>query len=133
MDTSTDNTTPASNKRTRFSDASDSDSSNSKDTKKDTPKKLLFALIRGSLASLPADLKEIHEKTSFGYIKILLKFNGKESMLKNLNGIDSQIPSSARLKFKIKGSKNASTTEEFKQLEIETERIVEEMRKKLKH
>ena len=85
MDTSTDNTTSDPNKRTRFSDASDSNSSNSKDTKKDTPKKLLFALIRGYLASLPAALKEIHEKTSFGYIQILLKINSKEATLKKLN------------------------------------------------
>ena len=60
MNTSTDTTTPATNKRTRFSDATDSDSSQTKDAQTETPKKLLFALIRGSLASLPADLKEIH-------------------------------------------------------------------------
>ena len=132
MDTSTDTTTQAINKRTRFSDANDSDSSQAKDTKPDTPKKLLFALIRGSLASLPADLKEIHEKTSFGYMKILLKLQSKEAMLKKLNEIDSKITSSARIKFDIKGSKNARATEDFKQLETDTERIVEEIQKKLK-
>ena len=126
MDTSTETTT---NKRTRFSDATETESSQ---PKYEAPKKLLFSLIRGSLSSLPPNLTLILEKTSFAYIKLLLKLANKDKMLQKLNTDDAKIPSGARLKFELKGSSDARKHPDFIALADETETIVEQCRQMLK-
>ena len=80
MDSSTEISTTAT-KRTRFSS---DDSATNSTAKIEKPKKMLFSLIRGSLASLPLKLIPILEQTTFDYIALLRKLETKEKFTTNL-------------------------------------------------
>ena len=129
MNSSTEISTSTTNKRTRFSPVT---SKSDESPKPEAPKKLLFALIRGSLASLSPNLKQILEKTSFEYVAILLKLETKERMLNKMTTKNDHIPSGSRLKFELKGSKEVVASADFKTLATETETVVQNCRQLLK-
>jgi hypothetical protein len=126
MENATD-TNPIGAKRIRFVTQKDNGEQAVK-----TPTVLAESFIRSSVASLQPTLATIIEKLGKEHLVLLGLHDGKKSTLKKMEDNTDFIPRSARIDFKISGSKRAERSAEFITLTEETSTMVDEFRKKLR-
>jgi hypothetical protein len=97
-----------------------------------TPLALAESFIRSSVSSLQPELCTIVEKLGKEHILLLCKLDNKKTILKKLTDNEDVIPRSARIEFKLSGSKRTEQRPEFIALAEETSTLVIGYRKALR-
>jgi hypothetical protein len=117
--------------RVRF--ASNTMQSGNTDTNNAKPPMVLAeAKVRSFVASLHSELASIIEKLAKEHLTLLSKLHIKKNMLKKLEDNEDFIPRSARIEFRLTGSKRTELSAEFIALQEETTIMVQTYRKALR-
>jgi hypothetical protein len=118
--------------RTRVIAPTDNDDDANNNNNVTPPLTLAEAFLRSSVASLQTNLATIIEKLGKEHIRLLSHLDTKKAILKKLNDNTDFIPSSARIKFQITGSKRTEQRPEFITLVEETSVMVNRYRTELR-
>jgi hypothetical protein len=97
-----------------------------------SPMAMAESSILSFVASLQQDIATIIEKLSKEHLILLTKLNNKKSILKKLEDNEDVIPRSARIEFRLSGSKRTEQSAEFITLQEETSVMVNTYRKQLR-
>ena len=82
-------------------------------------------LITDTIASLPKQVRSITEKKATAHLSLLVKLSEKKTLIKKMESDKEFVPRSARVAFKLNGSKKAEGKSEFDVLQSLTQDLVE--------